>query len=59
MGIIEQCSKELEREREDIDNFSERLFRHASRLAQQSDTYYRAMQKPAAEASLQSKQCIG
>ncbi len=37
MGKIEQCSKELEREREDIDNFSEQLFRHASRLAQQSD----------------------
>ena len=37
MGIIERCSKELIREREDIDNYSQRIFRHSSRLAQQSN----------------------
>ncbi len=38
MSVIDKCCMELKSEREDIDNYSGRVFRHSSRLAQQSNS---------------------
>ncbi len=43
MSIIDKCCTELKSEREDIDSYSGRVFRHSSRLAQQSNIQ---IQKP-------------
>ena len=36
MSKVEECCKELKREREDIEHYSQRIFQHSSRLAEKS-----------------------